>query len=282
MADASAIRWDQNVKCDLCGSKDHESLRKDERYGYTFVRCRGCGLMFYNPRYEEQYVIETFLRAGDAQIEAQNMVERGVFFGDPEGGPEHQKKALQDYYRFILKEHTGWYNKLNGGRAPDSMFEVGSSVGWYMKVAREDFLKGPKGPLVQGCDANVYSAEEGQRAFGLDIRDGSFLGYNTTPEQMGRFALATMLDYIEHTYTPFQDLKKMRDMTAPHGVLLLKTFLEEMDPQGLFVQPVFHSHHFTAITLRRAIEDAGWKIHVFDMERDRVHGLVTVYAERLP
>lgn len=281
MGQATTVHWEKNVRCDLCGSDSHEALYQDETYGYTFVRCRSCGLMFYNPRYEEQYVINRFLRAGDAQIEAESMIENGVFFGEPPGGAEAEKNTLKDYYRHMLTEHTGRYRELNG-RPPDSMFEVGTSVGWYMKVARDEFLVAPGRPLVQGCDANVYSALIAQKTFGLDVRDCTFSLYRTTPDQIHRFSIVTMLDYIEHSYTPFRDLKKLADLTERHGVLILKTFLEELDPKGSYVHPIFHAHHFTEEALRRAIEQAGWKIQLFDKEREGSLGLVTVFAERGP
>jgi hypothetical protein len=133
---------------------------------------------------------------------------------------------------------------------------------------------------VQGCDANVYSAEWARKGFDLDVRDSTFGQYPATSDQRERFALAAMLDYIEHTYTPFQDLAKLRDMTAPHGVLILKTFLHELDGTGAYVHPVFHAHHFTERTLRRILEESGWNALVFDKDRERSLSLVTVFAER--
>ena len=90
-----------------------------------------------------------------------------------------------------------------------------------------------------------------------------------------------MLDYIEHTYTPVDDLKKMHEMTSPHGVLILKTFLDELDEKGAYIHPTFHAFHFTEQTLRRALEEAGWNILLFDTERERSLALVTVFAARV-
>jgi hypothetical protein len=235
--------------------------------------------MFYSPRYREQYVVDSYLCAGNAADEADSMFNKGVFFGEPAGGPEEQKQVLQNYYRFLLTEHAGWYRRL-AGRDPDSLFEAGSSVGWYMKVARDEFVNKAGPPLVQGCDANTYSAERARNGFGLDVRDGTFQQYPMTESQRGRFSLAAMLDYIEHSYAPCRDLAKMAEMMAPHGVLILKTFLHELDEKGAYVHPIFHAHHFTAATLRRSIESAGWTILDFDMQRERSLALVTVFAEK--
>jgi len=212
------------------------------------------------------------------------MFNKGVFFGDPQDGADRQKEILLDYYRSLLREQIDWFRKSLDDD-PDSLFEVGSSVGWYMKVACDEFLTGGKmetrGPLVQGCDANKYAAELARKGFGLDVRGCTFQNYAMSPEQRGRFALAAMLDYIEHSYTPLDDLKKLHEMVMPGGILLLKTFLEELDKGGAYVHTIFHAHHFTERTLRRALEDAGWKPLLFDMERERSLALVTVFAERL-
>src|SRR5690242_4169115 len=80
--------WERHVICDLCHSIEHQTLKADCKYaGYAFVKCFGCGLMYYSPRYSETYVKTHYLSAGLAREEAQSMFEKGVFFGEPAGGP---------------------------------------------------------------------------------------------------------------------------------------------------------------------------------------------------
>ena len=271
-------KWDVDVACNLCGARDREELREDTNWKYTFVQCRSCGLMYYSPRFKEDYVIRTYLWAGDAKAEAENLFRNGVLVGEPHESAEKQKALLKDYYRLILGFQVEWFRKINN-REPGSLFEVGSSVGWYMKVAQEEFLKGSPAPHVQGCDANRFAAEIGREGFGIDIFGGSF---QACPTPRSQFDLVTALDYIEHTYTPRQDLEKLYRITAPGGVLVLKTFLHEHDKDGAYVHPIFHAHHFTSDNLRRVIEAAGWKILEFDDQRERVYAQVTIFATKPP
>lgn len=268
--------WELEVACNLCGGREHEALRVDQQWNCTFVRCIACGLMFYQPRLKESYVVRNYLWSGNARDEAESLFHQGVLFGEPQGSAEEQKETLQSYYRFMLNLHTNWYRKLNGGRPPDSIFEAGCSVGWYLKVARDEFLDGSK--LAQGCDANRFSAAKARSGFGLDVFAGTFQTYPLQEWQKNRYHLIAALDYIEHTYTPREDLVKLFEMAAPGAVLLLKTFLHELDAAGNYIHPVFHVHHFTGDTLRGAIESAGWKIVEFDDQRERPLAQVTVLA----
>lgn len=264
------VQWEQNVNCELCGSGVHEVLRTDCAHtGYCFVRCT-CGLMFYSPRYSEDYVIERYLRAGDAQKEAASMFDKGVFFGEPAGTKDTQKEMLRSYYRRVLEEQNGW---RHGGN-PKAIFDVGTSVGWLLHTAQDLF----KGIEADGCDANEFSAEKARVGFGLNVRGCTFQRYSLEDHQHGMYDLVCMMDYIEHTYTPVKDLEKLRSIASSNGVLMLKTFLHELDPCGNYVHPVFHAYHFTEETLRRAIMQAGWRILNFDLVSERHVGQVIVHA----
>lgn len=281
MANVSGIRWGRDVKCDLCGGAVHDPLRKEATFGCTFVRCRDCGLMFYNPRYAEQYIAENYLSADSARNEAEAIFLSDIPLSVASSGAEGGIAMPHQHYRGILDEQAAWFRKLNGG-APESLFEVGASAGWYMKIARDEFLQSAGRPLVQGCSSNAFAAKLARQVLGLDVRGSTLALYETIPDQIFRFSLVGMFGSIERSYTPFKDIRKLRDLTAPHGVLFLKTFLEELDPKGMHVHPLVNTHHFTETTLERALVQAGWKILDFDKERERVHGLVTVFAERLP
>jgi 2-polyprenyl-3-methyl-5-hydroxy-6-metoxy-1,4-benzoquinol methylase len=273
-------KWDVDVACNLCGSRDRREIREDKDWNYTFVECRPCGLMFYCPRFKEDYVIRTFLCSGNAEGEAENLFHNGVLVGKPYESPEKQKQILQEYYRYILGIQTEWFRKINGGREPHSMFEIGCSVGWYLKVARDEFLTRSSTFLTQGCDANRFAAETASTGFGIDVFGGVFRHYPSDRLRTDSFDLATALDYIEHTYTPRDDLARLYEMTVPGAVLVVKTFLHELDKAGAYVHPIFHAHHFTADTLRRTIESVGWRILEFDDQRERSLAQVTVFATR--
>ncbi|WP_165982259.1 methyltransferase domain-containing protein [Dankookia rubra] len=277
---APATAYEADVRCNLCGSKAHDAVSHNAEWNCTLVRCEGCGLMFYSPRLREDYTVPTFLKGGDAKAEAESMADRGVFFGETQGTAEEQIATLKGYFSHIFLEHLRHFAAVNGDRPARSMFEVGTSVGWYMVTAREIAARDGVALSTAGCDANIFAAEVARERFGLDVRGEVFSDYPETADRLGRYDLLHAFDYIEHSYTPADDLAKMFHFAAPGAVLALKTFLHEHDHAGSYAHPVFHHHHFTADTLRAAIEKAGWRILVFDDERERVYAQVTVFATR--
>lgn len=266
MEQATQVRWDRDVKCDLCGSGRRLRLRQDHASGSDFVRCEDCGLMFYTPRYEEQYVVSTLRTHAGAETEAEQLLGAS-------------RTSLATYHLSLLDEHIDWYRRLTG-RDPDSLFQVGCRVGWYMKIARDRMMRAVPRPLVQGCEPEPHHAALARNEFGLDVRPCTFNLYPTIPDQIHRFALLAMLGCLEQSHTPCKDLTKLADLAAPGAILVLRTFLDELDSRGDFAHPILNAHHFTEATLGRALEQAGWPIHLFDKQREGSLGLVTVFAQR--
>lgn len=276
--------YETNVACNLCGSHLHTILPKHSNktaaklrddWKCTFVRCNDCGLMFYSPRLSEEYAVTTFLHGNDAQAEAESMASKGVFFGDPISSPEAQIETLRSYYSHMYDSLSGIFHDIHG-RAPTSMFELGSSVGWFAKAALARSIATGMPLKYAGVDANIYSAAIGRERMGLDIQGTTFSKYTISHGQRSSYDLLVGLDYLEHTYTPKSDLEKLRTLARPGGVLVIKTFVEDNDAEGTYIHPVFHHYHFTLATLRRIIEDAGWKVANFDDKTEWRYSQVTV------
>jgi 2-polyprenyl-3-methyl-5-hydroxy-6-metoxy-1,4-benzoquinol methylase len=127
------------------------------------------------------------------------------------------------------------------------------SVGWFAYALLSIY---PKISAYDGCEVNKFAAEISNREWGTTISAGSFDQFTPTRQ----YDLAVLLDVIEHTWTPWDDMKKIAGMVRPGGALLLKTFLEDMDPQRTMEAPPFHAHHFTTPVLRKMIEKVGFEI----------------------
>lgn len=264
---------ERTVTCNLCGGRDHEQLNRNNEYGFSFVRCGGCGLMFYEPRFLQSDVATAFLPTPERRRHAEQLLDQFV------GGEEQPHSELANFYHRLLDDHISCYQRLNG-RQPDSLFQPDAAGGFYLRIARDRLRETTRFPLLQGCEADPHAASLARSRLGADVRDGAFNLYQTIPDQIGRFALVAMLDSLARSYTPVSDLAKLADLAAPGSVLFLRTFLDELDPAGMYAHPVLHPHHFTEKTLLRTIETTGWKIHVFDKQREWSLGLVSVLAER--
>ncbi|MDO1559008.1 methyltransferase domain-containing protein [Brevundimonas sp. 2R-24] len=281
--------YETDVACAMCGSRRQHVLppsanadmaKLREAWGCTFVECQDCGLRYYSPRLDETYAVQTYLEGGEAESEAISMMEKGVFFGEPEGGAEHQIALLKQLYTGIFDRICEQYIAANG-RPPRTMFEVGTSVGWFSKAATERAIERWGRFETAGCDANVFSARMARERNGLNVQGCVFSAYKAAPEQQGHYDLIVAYDFLEHTYSPFTDLKKLHGLAAPKGMLAVKTFVDDLDPTGSMIHPVFHHHHFTRATLREIIERSGWRILEFDDTSEAVYAQVSVFAEKI-
>lgn len=277
--------YETEVPCNLCGSRDHRKMARhaeesvavlQDKWKCTPVECRSCGLRFYEPRLSEDYAVKTFLHGNDAQSEAENMATKGVFFGEPAGSAEAQIAVLRKVYTELFENMVSKYRAINS-EYPKALFELGTSVGWFAQAAIA-YSSQWGGIRYGGVDANVFCARMAREKFRLNVQGTTFSKYEISATELGFYDLVAGFDFLEHTYTPRSDLEKLRTMTKKNGVLVIKTFVDDNDPKGTYVHPVFHHHHFTLVTLRDVIERAGWKVIEFDSHTDWDYSQVTVTA----
>ncbi len=239
--------------CDLCGSPDSLDTRqvllenaKDTKM--DLVQCTGCGLRFFSPR--PKWSVLKHLIADERQ-QAECLYENCSFY--PVEDKAAQRASIRSYYWRMLEDVVGVL-----GHKPTSYFELGGSVGWFAVTAREFGVLGP----YFGCDINEHAARIARAKQGLPwFIAKDFADY----KPWYRYELIVCLDYLEHTYTPWQDLQKLAAMLQPGGVLLAKTFLDELDVNHEQLSPPSHAIHWTTDVLRGAVERAGleiknWKI----------------------
>jgi SAM-dependent methyltransferase len=107
-----------------------------------------------------------------------------------------------------------------------------------------------------GFDEGSITAEA--RARGVPMVDAGDL---TTME--GSFDVVTAIEVIEHTLDPVLELRRMRRMLRPGGLLYLTTGNAEPYADRLtswrYVLPELHISYFEPSTLGRALADAGFR-----------------------
>lgn len=236
--------------CNLCGGKAVRRIRGD-----NFVECNGCRLRFYSPRPTWQALIDTIWNPGNAaglKKEADSMFEKGTMWGEP-NDVGSQFAFLHSYYSGMLTSIKRYRPEL------DAIFEIGGSIGRFLRIAREDFGVS----VCDGCEINAEAVRVANEKMGLpSMVAGDFLHHQ--PQR--KYDCVAALDYIEHTYHPNEDIAKANAILEPGGVLALKTFLEELDTQQTMVDYPWHSHHFFGDVLYRMVTQNGfsiihWEIH---------------------
>ena len=240
----------ENPKCNFCGSDTDKHTTiftnvKDTKH--DLVECQVCHLRFYSPRIPFSYYIENGFGNNEPARKESIMMYENCSFHKVEN-QELQKKLIKSYYKIRVAD------KLLALK-PDikTIYEIGGSVGWF-----SHFLKQDKPYIeVDGCELNKYSVEIANTKFGLNYTSGVF---ETMNPRQNYYDCLIALDYIEHTFTPYDDMKKMYALVKPGGVGVIKTFLEELDVNRTMEAPIGHSHHFFKHVLYSMIEKVGFKI----------------------
>ncbi len=154
------------------------------------VRCSACGLVYVNPRPNDDIIVNSYRDAVDPAFVAQN--------------PER----IQTFSRSLRKAIRDLGIEPEGKR----LLDVGCAGGAFPKAAHD------LGFTVTGIEPSRWLAEYGRAQYGLDIRQGLL-----RPGLFERhsFDVVTLWDVIEHVPCPEQLLTTIHKILKPGGHLLV-------------------------------------------------------------
>jgi 2-polyprenyl-3-methyl-5-hydroxy-6-metoxy-1,4-benzoquinol methylase len=215
--------------------------RKD---GFDVVQCPQCGLLFrrHLPGHEEVAAIygeEYFKRSAD-DAGAQGYLD---YVRDEEA------------HRLSSQKRLGWLER-RAVRAPGRLLDVGAAAGFFMDEAR---LRGWE---VEGIDVAPSMSRWAREQLDLPVRTGEF---QTATFDEGYDCL-TMWDYIEHSLDPMGDMRRAFELLRGEGRLVLSTgdaaspVARVSGSRWHLLTPRHHNFFFTAATLRRGLERAGFEV----------------------
>lgn len=258
-------------KCNICGSNNLDIIIDNVQDKATnLVECVDCNLRFFSPRphWNNLKQMMWFDESNSHNMinEASNLYNNGTFFGEVKD-PDWQKLAVENYYREMFRK----IHKIADVKI-ESLLEIGCSIGRFMKVCSEFGIKNDN---IFGVDINKYSIDVAREKFGFsNVYAGDFLEYSTDKV----FDLVVMLDYIEHTYYPSQDIKKAVSYLKDSGLFVLKTFLEDLDPEHKMMLPPCHAYHFYGDVLYKLLRKNG--LRVLHWEVEFMHQQVFIIAKK--
>lgn len=243
----------EHPDCAFCGSPDLVQYMISEVvpwYGgekFRLVRCRNCGLVFNSPRPTEADAIRAIR-------------EYGEYF--------YRRKLNRPDVQAI---HDGKAEEfLRASPGARDVFDVGFGAGTLLHAFRK------LGLAASGNEVNDFCVRM-LRQQGFTVTDAP----TRTLAMSAQFDIVTMLDYLEHTYTPFDDLLTAHAMLRPGGMLHLKTLYlgcPDHAAKGELWQlfGMGHFYYFTPRVLRGMVRNAG-----FDIVDMHVNSLIHISARKL-
>jgi hypothetical protein len=190
----------EEVPCNACGSLDHQVIAERERFGLPLhtVICKGCGLIFINPRPSQRMYVEFY-----------KSDYRKTVSGSDEGDELQFQKEVEIAKRVILPV----YKKLLPGWAPSSIMELGSSYGGILHAHQQAF----PGSTGFGVEPLLKIGDFSRRRTGATIHTGMVEDYQ--PDR--KYDLVILSRTLNHTLDPHANLDKVHQMLADDGIFAL-------------------------------------------------------------
>jgi SAM-dependent methyltransferase len=111
--------------------------------------------------------------------------------------------------------------------------------------------------------ADAFGFDEGSITAEARARGVPTLDSDELDQRAGSFDVVTAIEVIEHTLDPVSELRRMRDLLRPGGLLFMTTGNAQPYADRLttwrYVLPELHISYFEPSTLERALAEAGFR-----------------------
>ena len=249
--DTASATAAQPQGCNLCGRREHRPLfRKD---GYDLVACCRCGLA---------YLANPPGPAAIAALYTEDVNYHGALL-DPADPKFRSMRGTARQHLRLLRRTV----RQPGGL---KLLDIGCSTGLFLNEARS------AGYTVRGAELSPSTAGFARDHFGLDVHPGDWRNADYAD---GSFDVVTLFDVIEHLPDPLAELRAIRRLLKPGGLLLQST----PNIDGLFPrlshplanrldywphpEPPYHLYQFSERTLTQLTEMAGYQTERADLIR---------------
>ena len=195
------------VNCDLCGLDNTQVIfKKRDKFGiakdeFNVVRCRGCGLLYINPRPSQEemgkFYPETY--SWKETLEGDSFLTKWV-------------RRLEKSYRYhLLRDEVSKVVKFSD-RSSGRVLDVGCGTGDRLDVFRS---KGFETYGVETSDSAGYAKEH----LNLNVLKGDLASANF-PDEF--FDLVTLYNVLEHTHSPARVIKEIHRILKKEGLIIIQ------------------------------------------------------------
>jgi len=232
----------ESISCDLCGSKDQDTLGFSKIYGSRAVICQRCGLVFISPRmtsewyhkfYQEEY---RAMGGGEENLDTLFKMQYA-----------HGRALAEEFRPYVLTRGL--------------MIDVGSSTGGVLAG-----LKDVLGVKVLGIEPSEKEAAYGKK-YGIPAQVTLIEDIEKKGIDVPFADQILSAQSLNHYLSPRYFLTWAWQHLKPSGRLILevKNFRQQARRSGSVENSIQidHPHMFTPETVREYISAAGFKIVAF-------------------
>jgi SAM-dependent methyltransferase len=232
----------QNAPCRVCGAPTKRLGDVHGSYSdrdYELRRCAACRYAFIaDPWTDFAQIYDERYYAGRG---ADPLVDYGFELGQPQ----------RTIRRYEWRGITRVVERLLGGLAGISWLDFGCGNGGLLRYVNEH------------TRASACGFEEGSIAVSARESGISIVPATELDRRQASFDVVTAIEVIEHTIDPLAELRRIRRLLRPGGLLFLTTgnaepFAARL-PEWSYVIPEIHVSFFEPATLAYAMRDCGFK-----------------------
>lgn len=229
--------------CNLCQSSEFVVFKKID--DYRLVKCKKCGLIYLNPRPDQQELNEKYSQ----RYYAQTLFSKQV-------------TTEQQITQQIKKNMEKARRIMNIVGHKQTLLDIGCGMGFFIACMRQ------LGWDVAGIDISQWACSFAKEKLGMNV----FAGKVEEIKFKKKFDVITMIHLLEHLPNPLKTLKSVSKIISDEGYLII------IGPNFSSFDRIWHGKnwrgydlsrhlsHFTSRTYRMILEKSGFFVEKIDFQ----------------
>ena len=226
----------RHVNCPTCDADDPEPLF--EKRGYTFVRCRGCTMIYVNPQVNDE-VLERLYKKSLA-----NEMWVDVLISDAER-------------HYNIPHHDWLLERMERNQPGRCLLDVGCSVGDFLVQAQD------RGWDVTGLELGERATAYAREAHNLDVTQATLENARFGADSFDAVTLLSVLEHLPRPRTTLLEVHQILRVGGVVGIIVpnvqsLAVMILRKDTRTFTGRN--HPNYFSLDTLTRLLMHVGFRV----------------------